>query len=242
MRLVRLALGGILGSAVLVAGSAMPAAAATHVIQPGSSITMGGSFCTLNWIYDGAGRRAGTVYAGTAGHCVSGKGQKIKLASGSLGTAVETIGVVAYKSKKLDYALIRLASSVRSQVKAAMAGHPGIPAGVAGTSATKVGDVCQFSGHGVATDGTTLTQQQRVGVLVSNTRTQHYCDGVVTPGDSGGPVADVTAGNKALGIVNTVGVATDGRLPSAGEGGVSLPGLLADANAHGYPVHVRTVG
>ncbi|MBO0829043.1 MAG: trypsin-like serine protease [Streptosporangiales bacterium] len=241
MRSIRITLGALAGGALLLAASALPAAAASHVIQPGSSITMGGSYCTLNWIYNGAGSRSGTVYAGTAGHCVTGRGQKISLASGSLGSAVETIGAVAYKSKALDFALIRLYSSVRSQVNPAMAGHPAIPSGVASTAETNVGDVCQFSGHGVATDATTPTQQQRVGVLVSNTRAQHYCDGVVTPGDSGGPVGDVTAGNQALGIVNTVGVATDGQLPAVGEGGVSLPGLLADARAHGYPVHLRTV-
>jgi hypothetical protein len=59
-------------------------------------------------------------------------------------------------------------------------------------------------------------------------------------GDSGGPVADVTDGNKAFGIVNTVGAALT-PVPQAGEGGLSLDALLADGAAQGFPVSVRTV-
>lgn len=241
MRLHRILLTGLGAAALLLAGTPR-AFAQEPVIQPGSSITMGGAFCTLNWIYDGTGAQAGKVFAGTAGHCVSGKGQRVSLASGSLGTAIEPIGRVAYKSKQLDFALIKVKSAARDQVDAAMAGHPNIPTGVARPADTAVGDICQFSGHGVATDVTEPTQQDRVGVLVSNTRTQHYCDGVVSPGDSGGPVADVTAGKKALGIVNTVGVGVAGTMPTAGEGGVSMPGLLSNAKQHGFPVRLRTVG
>lgn len=240
MRPLRLLVTAAVSSAALIPVTAS-AASAAPVIQPGSSITAGGAYCTLNWIYDGTGDRAGAVYAGTARHCVTHVGQRVSLASGSLGTTVEPIGRVAYRSKKLDFALIKLRSSVREQVKAAMAGHPNIPTGVARTSQTAVGDICQFSGHGVVFDTTRLTQQDRVGVLVSNTKTQHYCDGAVTPGDSGGPVADVTAGNKALGIVDTLGVGLAGLAPTVGEGGVSMPGLLADARAHGVPIRLRTV-
>lgn len=240
MRSIRVSLGAVFGAAVMLLVTAAPAAA-KPTIQPGSPITMGGSYCTLNWIYDGTGSHAGTVYAGTAGHCVSGVGQSISLASGVMGDPVQTIGKVAYLSKKLDFALVRISSSAERQVSPAMAGHPAIPTGVASGSETNVGDVCQFSGHGVIVGSTQLTQQRRVGVLVSDNGTQHYCDGVVTPGDSGGPVADLTAGKQALGIVNTVGVALDGELPAVGEGGVSLPALLADAKAHGYGVKLRTV-
>ena len=77
-------------------------------------------------------------------------------------------------------------------------------------------------------------------MLGYNDGSQHYSYGVVSPGDSGGPVADTTDGNKALGIVDTVGLALT-PLPQVGEGGVSLDGLLADAAAHGFAVHVRTV-
>lgn len=240
MRGIRLSVGAAVGSAVMLLATAVPAAAAPPV-QPGSPITMGGSYCTLNWIYDGTGSRDGTVYAGTAAHCVSGTGQVISLSTGALGDPVQKIGKVAYLNEKLDYALVQIYSSVEPQVDPAMAGHPSIPTGVATTDETNVADICQFSGHGVGFHATPITQQSRVGVLVSNDGTQHYCDGAVTPGDSGGPVGDVTADNQALGIVNTVGVYTDGELPGVGEGGLSLQAMLADAKAHGYGLKLRTV-
>jgi hypothetical protein len=210
-------------------------------IQPGVSITMGGSYCTLNWIYDGTGPRAGTVYGGTAAHCVESVGQRISLSETSLGPAIEEFGTVAYISADLDTAFIEVDAGKLGQVNAAMKGHPAIPAGVASAEETAVGDVCQFSGYGVGFHLIPPTQESRVGVLVSNDGTQHYCNGPVSPGDSGGPVGDVTVGNKALGIVNTLGVGIQDGLPIAGEGGVSMPALLADAAANGFPVQLRTV-
>jgi len=234
----------ILAAAVLGAASvatvivpALPAAAAP-VIQPGSSLEFGNSFCTANWVYDGGG----STYIGAARHCSdSGVGQEVDLATGSLGTAIERIGQVAYVSSALDFLLIKLDAGVLSQVSPAMAGHPGIPTGVSTTATAKVGDIVQYSGHGVGFDLTTPTQQDRVGILGFNDGSQHYSYGAVTPGDSGGPVGDVTDGNKALGIVDTVGVAVVNGVPQVGEGGVSLQGLLADAAAHGFAVTLRTV-
>jgi hypothetical protein len=220
-----------------VLAPALPASAAP-VIQPGASLEFGDSFCTMNWVYNGAD---GSTYVGAARHCTTGVGQEVDLATGSLGTPIERIGAVAYTSAALDFLLIRLDAGVLGQVNPAMAGHPAIPTGVSTTSTAAVGDVVQYSGHGVGFDETTPTQQQRVGVLGFNDGTQHYSYGAVTPGDSGGPVGDVTDGNKALGIVDTVGVAVVNNTPQVGEGGVSLQALLADAGAHGFSVSLRTV-
>jgi hypothetical protein len=219
-----------------VVSPAIPASAAP-VIQPGVSLEFANSFCTMNWVYDGGG----ATYVGAAGHCTTGVGQQVDLSTGSLGTPIERIGQVAYVSAALDFCLIKLDAGVLSQVSAALAGHPAIPTGVSTTSTAAIGDVVQFSGHGVGFDATTPTQQQRVGVLGFNDGSQHYSYGAVTPGDSGGPVGDVTDGNKALGIVDTVGVAVVNNTPQVGEGGVSLQGLLADAAAHGFAVSLRTV-
>lgn len=225
---------------VLVAVTATVFAAspgtAAPVIQPGASITMGGSFCTLNWIYDGAGG----PYGGTAAHCVSGVGQRVSLSDSSLGTAILEFGTVALYRPNLDYALIRIDAEDVGLVSPAMKGHPNIPAGVSTVGTAAVGDLMQFSGHGVGFHLTTVTQEQRVGVLGYNDGTQHYVYGAVTPGDSGGPVADITDGNKAFGIANTVGVALT-PAPQAGEGGLSLDALLADAAEQGFAVSVRTV-
>lgn len=216
--------------------TASPTAAAP-VIQPGSSLEFGDSFCTANWVYDGGGG----PYIGAAAHCATGVGQRVDLATGSLGTAIEPIGTVAYVSSALDFLLIRLDAGVLSQVSAAMAGHPNMPTGVSTQSTAKQGDLIQFSGHGIVFDLTTVTQQQRIGILNFFDSGYQYVIGAVTPGDSGGPVADITDGNKAIGIVDTVGVTSAPGGVNVGEGGVALYALLQDAAAHGFPISLRTV-
>jgi hypothetical protein len=215
-------------------------AEAAPVLQPGTSITDGTNWCTLNWIYDGTGSQAGHVFGGAAAHCFA-TGKRVSISSASLQPPIAQFGTVAYRSSALDFELIRIDTPCACAVSAAMAGHPKIPSGVATTANAKVGDLVQYSGHGTLTDFATLAQQQRVGVLGYNDGTQHFSYGVVSPGDSGGPVGDITDGNKALGIVDTVGFAVTLPLPQAGEGGVSMQGLLADAATHGFPVRVRTV-
>jgi hypothetical protein len=172
----------------------------------------------------------------------------VNLASGSLGSSVERIGTVALRGDPdtpgRDYSIIRLDSGVLGQVDPALAGHPSIPTGVSHNYAK--GNVMQFSGHGIATDATAPTQQQRVGVLNAIDGGHHDILGLVTPGDSGGPVADVTDNNTAFGIVDTVGVGANGgalTVVTAGEGGSNLDFVLQDAAAHGLGgLTLRTVG
>ena len=215
---------------------------AVYTVQPGSSIESDGSYCTLNWIYTGTGAgNLGTVYGGTAAHCVTSVGQAVYLATGSLGVRLVKIGNVAFISGALDYALIGLDTATVA-VSPAMKGHPEIPTGVSTASSSQLGDLIQFSGNGVGFHATQPTRELRVGVLAFNDGTQHYVDGPVSPGDSGGPVADISDGNKALGIVNTLGVAIGGSFgATVGEGGVSLPGMFADAAANNVPIALRTV-
>src|SRR5215211_7245155 len=147
-------------AAMAAAALAVPASASAATIQPGSSIESQGSFCTLNWIFDGAGG----PYAGTAAHCVSGVGAVVNLASGSLGSTVERIGTVALRGDPdtpgRDYALVRIDPERAGELNPALAGHPDIPTGVSHNYAK--GDLMQFSGHGVGFDASAPTQQQRV--------------------------------------------------------------------------------
>jgi trypsin len=232
-------------AAALIVVDGEPVGAQEVVIQPGVSITMDGSFCTLNWIYDGTGPNAGRVFGGTAAHCVSGVGQDVSLTTGTLGEPTVTFGDVAYVDDNLDYAFIEIRPELVGAVNPAMKGHPELPTGVSTTQTANEGDLIQFSGQGVGFHLLPATQEGRVGVLNYNDGTQHYVTGAVTPGDSGGPVGDITDGNKALGIVNTVGVGAEPEaltVITAGEGGVSLEGMLSDAAAGGFPVALRTVG
>lgn len=233
------------GTAIALLASGASASAQT--IQPGAPIVADGSFCTLNWIYDGSGAQAGKTYAGTAAHCVASVGQEVSLATTTLGSAVERIGQVAFLGNAdepgRDYAFIEIDTEDLGQVSAALKGHPAIPTGVS-TNAAK-GDLIQFSGYGTGFHATQPTREARVGVLNFTDGVEHLVLGAVTPGDSGGPVANITDGNTALGIVNTVGVAVNGgalTVGHAGEGGNDLTFVLSDAAARGFSVSLRTVG
>ena len=235
----------VAGSTVALLASAASAHAQT--IQPGAPIVAGGSYCTLNWIYDGSGALAGKTYAGTAAHCVAGVGQEVSLADTTLGSAVERIGQVAFQGDAdapgRDYAFIEIDTEDLSQVSAALKGHPQIPTGVSENAAK--GDVIQFSGYGTGVHLTQPTRESRVGVLNFTDGVEHLVLGVVTPGDSGGPVANGTDGNTAFGIVNTVGAAVNSgalTVAHAGEGGADLTFVLSDAASRGFPVTLRTVG
>jgi hypothetical protein len=227
---------GLLGAGATLIGATAPALAAP-VIQPGSSLVFGDSFCTANWVYDGAGG----PYIGAAAHCTTGVGQQVDLATGSLGSSIERIGQVAFVSSALDYCLIRIDAAVLSQVSPAMAGHPEIPTGVSTPATANQGDLIQFSGHGVGFDFTTVTQQERIGIFNFFLDGEQYVLGPVTPGDSGGPVADITDGNKAIGIVDTVGVTIATPNANVGEGGAAVYALLADAAVNGFAITLRTV-
>jgi hypothetical protein len=228
-------------AAVAVAAvAAVPSAALGQTIQPGASTEADGSYCTLNWIYTGGGK----YYGGTAAHCISGVGQTVNLASGSLGEVLFPIGRVAFVGPSLDYAFIELLPSVLGQVSPRMKGHPQYPTGVSTTSTARQGDIIQFSGNGVGFHLLPATQEQRIGVLNCNNGVEHNVLGPVISGDSGGPVGDQTDGFKALGIVNTVGAGVDTgcnlTAVHVGEGGLSLQGILADAAANGFSVRLVT--
>jgi hypothetical protein len=205
---------------------------------------MGGLGCTAGWVFVGDRRLRGVEFIGTASHCVTGVGEAVYLTDGPFPVSFAhalLIGQVAYKSKAFDFSLIRIARSNQSYVVPSVAGHPDIPAGVGGAS-SQVGDLCQFSGHGVPFDETATTEQSRVGVLTDVNSRDLYCTGPAYEGDSGGPIADITAGNTALGILDAVDVTVGGSSTDAGIEAVTTTAVLADAARHWFPIHLRTAG
>jgi hypothetical protein len=232
----------LFASAALVAALALPSTASAQTIQPGVPIESEGSGCTLAWIFDGGG----ATYAATAAHCVSGVGAPVNLAT-ILHSPIEPIGQVAFMGNAdepgRDYAFIRIDPDDVGDVSPALKGHPNIPTGVSRNYAK--GNIVQFSGHGIGFNLTAPTQERRIGVLNATDGIEHDVLGAVTPGDSGGPVGNITDGNTAFGIVNTVGagVNTDAlTIVTAGEGGANLDFVLRDAAARGFSVTLRTVG
>lgn len=227
----------LLAAAVTATAVAAPPAAAQEPIQPGASIRSDGGQCTLNWVYDGTGARAGEVFVGTAAHCVEEVGDQITLQTGTFGSDLYVIGLVAFISSNLDYSLIRIDDANLELVDPSLKGHPEFPTGVSTTSTANVGDLVQFSGQGVGFHLTQPTREERVGILHFNDGDHHSALGPVISGDSGGPVGNITDGNKALGLVTVICAGTQ----CLGEGGVSLQGMLADAAAAGFTVELRTV-
>lgn len=242
MKLLRAAALGAAVTTLITATAAAPASAQS-IIQPGESIVADGSYCTLAWIFDGPG---GT-YGSTAAHCVSAVGQEVSLAAGSLGEPIERIGEVAFMGNAdeegRDYAFIKIDDADLGKVDPSLKGHPTIPTGI--TQDPAEGDVIQFSGNGVGFHLTQPTREARVGVLNRFGDKEHDVLGGVSPGDSGGPVADLTNGGTALGIVNTVGVGVNSgalTVVTAGEGGTNLTFVLADAASRGFGgLKLRTV-
>lgn len=236
----------------LLAASAYSAAEG-DVIQPGVFIELEESLCTLNWIYDEvlteeeSEQREPRVLAGTAAHCVDHVGEKVSLATPSVGILYEPgaeFGEVVYADDDLDYALIEVHPDHHDRVDPSMAGHPSIPTGVSTLETAAFGDLMQFSGNGIVYSQTAPTREERVGVLSANNGRWHWIVGSVTPGDSGGPVANLTDDGKAFGIATAMGAGYSEESTTgiqAGEIGVSLEGMLEDAAVAGWDVRLRTV-
>lgn len=260
VRLCWLVIAGTVAAASLLPATAatttISSDAGTVLVQPGSKIQSASEQCTLSWLYRGQNsprdkktrhrdkktrNPALATYASTARHCVSRRGERWSVVDGQ-GHATY-LGTVAYISSAYDFALIRLSTSISAHASPEMAGHPQIPSGAATSGDAHVGDVCQFSGHGEATDRTSATQQDREAVLDAYQAEWQSCEAAaISPGDSGGPVADTTDAYKALGLVSDIEVSANGEFPAVvGEGGVSIQAILSDARRHGFPLTLETV-
>lgn len=235
--------------AVVVGLTAAAPAAAQVPIQPGAAIESGGSGCTMSWIFDGrpGTPQAGRTYGMTAAHCVDGVGVPVRILPSEVltGTGAERIGQVAFTGvateEGRDYAFFEIDGEDLGQVDPRMKGHPGIPTGL--PRHPRSGDTMQFSGYGDATFATSTTREGRTGVLNRVGDAEHQILGAISTGDSGGPVADLTDGGTAFGIVTDLGggVQPDAMtVVVAGEFGMNLRWVLADAASRGFHVRLRT--
>lgn len=243
MRLIPAAL---LATAAVLASTA-PASAQTPLIQPGAAIESGGKGCTLAWIFDGrpGTPQQGGVYAATAAHCVAGPGAVVNIRPQEEGgPGAGRIGVVAFQGDPnaagRDYSFIAIDPWSRGRVNPMMKGWAGIPNGLPRNP--RKGDQIAFSGYGLGFGYHYSTRESRTGRLNRLTQGTHDTTGPISFGDSGGPVADLSDGGSALGIVNTVGAgfSSDSEtLVMVGEGGTNVSFALADAAARGFHVLLR---
>lgn len=233
-------------AAVLLWAAAVPAPAVAQEIpiQPGAAIETAGIGCTMAWIVEGRPLtpQAGGTFAVTAGHCSPGAGAEVRIRpQEDGGPGAERIGTVVVDGDQTgggDYAFFRIDDEDLWQVAPAMKGHPTLPMGL--TNAPKPGDQIVFSGYGAGFKSSETLREDRFGSLNRIGVTDHDVTGPVAPGDSGGPVANTTDGGTALGIVTdlTVGFNTAAQtVVVAGEKGLNLRHVLADAASRGF--HVR---
>lgn len=229
-------------AAVLAAGAlalaAAPAAAQTE-LRPGDLHETTEGFCTLGFVFDGAGGTAGDdTYFATAAHCVDKVGDAVKDGDG------EAFGTVAFVADDepldgddahQDFAFIRVSPQHEPRVKAGVRGHTQYPAGFTIPDQTQSGDLIQFSGHGLGFDLLQPTREDRFGLLLSDDAERWGVAGPMNFGDSGGPLVHIESG-KALGIESRV------CLRLCTDEGPTVQGMLTKATGAGFPVTLRTAG
>lgn len=207
----------------LLLGLGAPASAATP-IQPGARIVSGSSACTMNFIYREVvpeqtftrTRRTSSstsststttaqeprLYAGTAGHCVSGVGARVEIDDMAFGS-------VAFHrlndSAGEDFAFIEIDRDKEHLVNPSMLGFGG-PNGTISGSEVDYGDGVHVYGNGIVFGETELTRP-RSGILNEADSQFYRATLPVIFGDSGGPV--LHEDGSALGIVAHLTVATD---------------------------------
>ncbi|GEM_PF-3290789 len=208
-------------------------------IQPGELVTTPVGSCTMNFVYNGTGAKAGHVYIGTAAHCWTALGQSASAAGiTNFGTVVYLgdyagINVGTFDNgipgTQVDFSLIEINSAYLPFIKGEVKGHPGMPTALKAHSTVKLGDRFLFSGYGVGFDSSQPTREDRQGIYTLNEGTTWQAAAPITPGDSGGPVlhSDGTA----------VGEVTD--ISALGAGGPWLDQAISEASAHGFPIALR---
>lgn len=214
------------------------AAAAAGDIHPGDKLN---GTCTLNFVFDGIGPRAGKVYIGTAAHCVLAIGDAASTpAAGTFGHVVyvgdlpeeETNGLAG---SQLDFALIEVAPDFQASLRPDVRGHPGMPTGVTSAATTGSGDLLIVSGHGLGFGLSTATRENRTGVLIADDARSFLADTMAVPGDSGGPL--LHADGRALGTISRLALFAT---PPSTDDGPTVAGILAELASVGFPVTLRT--
>ena len=246
MRTALLALSLALTAAVVPASaSPVDREGGRGLVQPGMLLTRGGSaHCTGGFLFDGAGRLKGRLFLSVAAHCYEDKiGEVVDDEKG------KHVGKVVYSHWPYagfadDIALVEVDRAVWKRTSPEVAGHPGTPTGVGNGETVSVGDQVGFSGWGMFTDRNSTTREQRAGVLNSYDDELWGAEGVVSPGDSGGPVVDVRSG-AAVGSVSNLCVpapfnTSDGFEPGCTGYGPTIAQLVRLATAQGFPVTLRT--
>jgi hypothetical protein len=219
----RLLLGIVVAVLALVV-PVRPAAAAS--IQPGDYMQTSVGGCTLGFLATAGGR---TLFM-SAAHCVDHVGEQVRLEDGSVLGHVVAMGNPDVNIQ--DWSLIEVSASRVGQTSGVVRGHSA-PSGFVTSTTTSLGDLVDYSGHGIPFYVTDITREQRFGVLTEHTQNEWATIGPDTFGDSGGPVLHRGTG-AALGLVSRLCI---GLCTSMGP---TVEGILPQAAARGFSLTLRT--
>lgn len=181
-------------------------------VRPGAPVESREGFCTLNFVFRGSdGRR----YVGTAGHCILGEGSlggenagerswrpgDGPRAKDSQGNRIGRFAYAALRNEK-DFALIRLRDGVDPNARMC---HFGGPTGTHGGRPSRTVTLNHY-GNGLGV-GDVLPARSMIAQGMPN-RDHVFAQGIVVPGDSGGPVIFEANGGdgRAVGLTVTTGV------------------------------------
>ncbi len=231
-------------------GFAVPRATALGTVQPGDYMESSIGACTLGFVFDGTGAKAGNVYFSTAAHCVDHLEEDVRLIDGTIIGDVKVIGATAPEGQipptAQDWAFIQVRDQYEGNVRGAVRGLPSAPTGYTTPSQTNQFDLVRFSGYGLGYEFLALTRESRVGLMGTDNSETYDLIGLDINGDSGGPIVHDATG-KALGLVSRgcgYGILPIGVLctdPIATSLGPTVQGILAKAAAKSFTVHLRTV-
>lgn len=179
-------------------------------VQPGSLVESGGGLCTMNFVFRGTQAQR---YIGTAGHCAIGEGsfsgdageRSWRRGRGPVARDAEgkRIGRFAYAVLRgeRDFALIRLDRRVNPNPQMR---HFGGPTGVY-TERSPGGVLLNHYGLGIGVGD--VVPARSMTALNTLDPDEIFGQGLVVPGDSGGPV--ILAGDgRAVGLTVTTGIHT----------------------------------
>jgi hypothetical protein len=197
-------------------------------IRPGAEYLTTVGYCTLAWVFAGSD---GATYVASAGHCTLDTVEATKkwaVGKGPLAGDPVTgkeFGRFVYatqKSGETDFALIRLNRGVKANPQMC---HFGGPTGMAKDVATDA-VLLQHYGNGIGMENS----RARTASAVQGLRRPDWITafGVMTPGDSGGPVS-----------LDGLAVGTVDELRANGNGNVAITRLPAAVAAAAKSLRIR---
>ncbi|HET6403519.1 MAG TPA: hypothetical protein VFH78_02635 [Candidatus Thermoplasmatota archaeon] len=196
------------------------------VIYPGAKALTPIGQCTLNFVVtDGV-----ELYVGTAGHCVRGVGDRVRVPGVVFGTVVQS----AYGGGR-DWAFVRVDPEDRHLVDPTLATW----GGPRGAREAMPGEVVVHHGWG-ASLGQVDETRGRAGVVVAPVHRGFIYAGSVDSGDSGSPVMLATGEAAGIAVATIfIPLPEPARNPVPVTWATSFPDAMADLEAAlGKPVSV----